>query len=31
MDAGGIVAEGTFDEIARNKLVVEAYLGGLTE
>ena len=31
MDAGGIVAEGTFDEIARSKLVVEAYLGGLTE
>jgi branched-chain amino acid transport system ATP-binding protein len=31
MDAGGIVAEGTFNEIARNKLVVEAYLGGLTE
>lgn len=31
MDAGGIVAEGAFDEIARNKLVVEAYLGGLTE
>lgn len=31
MDAGGIVAEGTFDEIARNKLVVEAYLGGLAQ
>jgi branched-chain amino acid transport system ATP-binding protein len=27
MDAGEIVAQGTFEEIANNKSVVEAYLG----
>jgi branched-chain amino acid transport system ATP-binding protein len=31
MDAGEIVAQGTFDEVASDPLVVEAYLGGPAE
>jgi branched-chain amino acid transport system ATP-binding protein len=31
MDAGEIVAQGSFDEVAGNELVVEAYLGGPAE
>jgi ABC-type branched-subunit amino acid transport system ATPase component len=27
MDAGVIVAEGTFSEISRNEMVIDAYLG----
>jgi branched-chain amino acid transport system ATP-binding protein len=31
MDAGEVVAQGTFDEVARNELVIDAYLGGPAE